>query len=96
MVSSGTYTGDGSASRTVTGTGFDPTIVFVRPLTGGAGMQATHRTVSMPPGMSLPFGDAPAVSGGITGFATNGFTIGGDPSVNQAGVGYSWLAAKAP
>jgi hypothetical protein len=94
-VLSGTYTGDGTAGRPITGLGFRPDVVIIK---GDAAQDPVWRTSTM-------FGDATKPAGGdtsaplapnlIQSLDGNGFTIGSSAAVNGAATTYSWVAFEA-
>jgi hypothetical protein len=85
----GSYTGNGATSRTIT-TSFDPSAVWVK------GQNATRsglvRTSTMAANEAYGLGDTGAVTGQITGFATNSFTVSNHANVNTSAVIYHWVA----
>ncbi|MCS7002746.1 MAG: hypothetical protein NZ518_07855, partial [Dehalococcoidia bacterium] len=86
----GTYTGNGVAGRAVTGVGFTPDLVIVLP--GGA-EQAVYRTSTMGGSNSANFETSTSTSW-ITGFTSDGFTVGSGSSVNANGQTYHYLAVR--
>ncbi len=89
-VNSGRYTGNGAASRAITGAGFQPEIVIIK---GDNTESAVIRTATMPAGTSKQLAqDQPMIVNRILGFAADGFNIGNDADVNASGVEYAWVA----
>ncbi|MBL9181935.1 MAG: cadherin-like beta sandwich domain-containing protein [Verrucomicrobiaceae bacterium] len=94
---SGSYTGNGS-SQNITTVGFQPDIVIIKdeiaPAAGtSAGMQIRTSTMSF----TKHFGQTAAGSTStnrITGFLSNGFSVGSDSTVNATGIKYNYLAIK--
>lgn len=86
----GTYTGTGAA-RTITGVGFQPDIV----LTKTDGQVAILKTSSMAGTLSMPVITTAGNTTGITGFASDGFTLGTSSSANGNGSTFHYLALKA-
>ena len=87
---SGTYVGDGTSSRGITGLGFAPGLVIVK---GDNTQEAMARTQQMPAGMSkrLLSGN-PLIAACVTSSDPDGFTVGLDARVNSAGISYYWVA----
>jgi len=88
----GSYIGDGSDNRPISGIGFQPSFVHVQNATVGAGgTVATFRTSTMS-------GDSSAVHAGILAvnkiqaFLADGFQIGTHAQVNAQGSTYHYLA----
>ncbi|MGQ0721389.1 MAG: DNRLRE domain-containing protein [Candidatus Eiseniibacteriota bacterium] len=91
-VATGTYVGDGSTSRSITGLGFAPDLVLVK---GDHGLQATARSSTMPAGLSKPLGTSDAlVSSRVVSLDANGFTIDADSEVNEPGTDFHWTAFR--
>jgi hypothetical protein len=86
-MSVGSYTGNGAASRTISGAGFQPELAFVM---SAAGNQATQRYSGMT--RSFPFGTGTGSTTAITGFAANGFTVGNSAETNTNGTTYHYVA----
>jgi len=85
----GTYTGDGTASRAISGLPFQPSVVFIK---GGSNiMQVTNSSMGANKTKAITGGTATA-SGRIISLDTNGFTIGSDASVNSNGTVYYYTA----
>ncbi|MGN6546252.1 MAG: DUF4347 domain-containing protein, partial [Aureliella sp.] len=90
LVISGTYTGNATDNRAITGLGFRPEAVL---LLTDAAQKGVLRTASMS-------GDASKVLASTTGLTANliqsldgdGFTIGSDALVNSNTVTYHWIA----
>lgn len=89
----GVYTGDGAATHSVTGLGFQPDLVIVKAVFDRHGL---CRTSAMPAGLSKKLGDNKVLDvNRITSLDLDGFTVGGDDDVNKAGEEYYWVAMKA-
>ena len=91
QVATGTYTGNGSDDRAITGVGFQPDMVLVR--LGDTGQYSSLRTSAM------SAGDAIAIVGGtytdgIQSLDADGFTIGTHARVNTSAATYHWLAVR--
>jgi uncharacterized repeat protein (TIGR01451 family) len=86
---SGSYTGNGSASRAITGLGLRPDVVIVKG--DSSSVRAVVRTATM--GLSKEMtGTATAASGYVLSLDPDGFTVGNSARVNQSGVAYYWIA----
>ncbi len=93
FMTTGHYVGDGSSSRAISGLGFQPDIVFVK---GAAAERAVARITPMPPGLAKDLADSRALkSACILSLDADGFTLGSEVSVNEAGVEFYWVAMKA-
>ncbi|HEX9189234.1 MAG TPA: hypothetical protein VGB87_19305 [Vicinamibacteria bacterium] len=86
---SGSYTGNGNASRAITGVGFRPDVVIVKG--NAASVRAVVRTATMAQTKEMT-GEAFALSGIVLSLDADGFTVSGNPRVNQAGIEYDWIA----
>ncbi len=75
----GSYTGDGSDGRSITGVGFQPALVFMKQ--DGAG-QAVWSSISHPEGDSSFFGEIEDRPDIIRAFEADGFQLSSDPLVN--------------
>jgi hypothetical protein len=81
----GSYTGDGTDNRNITGIGFQPSYTLVRAesassLTPRAGVQ---RFASLSGDSSFPFGAVAASSNLVQALSSDGFQVGSDPAVNE-------------
>ena len=88
-VASGRYVGDGSASRAIAGVGFRPDVVIVKGDSGS--VRAVVRTATMASSKEMT-GAAAATAGYVLSLDADGFTVGSNARVNQAGVAYYWIA----
>jgi hypothetical protein len=95
-VASGTYTGNGTDNRAITGVGFTPDVVIVKS-DDNAGV-TVMRTATMVGDNAKPLTGATALTANlIQSLDSNGFTIGGGGGsnpVNKNGSGYHWTAFK--
>jgi len=90
QVATGSYTGNGLMARPITGVGFQPAVVIVK---GNLAESAVVRTSSMPFGWSKQLSqEIGLIANRIQVLESDGFRIGTDPDVNQAGVEYQWIA----
>jgi len=93
QVLSGSYTGNATDARAITGVGFAPDLVIVK---GNTAQTGVFRTSTM-------IGDASKPATGLTALTANlvetltadGFTIGTDARVNSSAVVYQWIAFSA-
>ena len=92
---SGSYTGDGTDSRGITGVGFQPDVVFV--LNENSNDDGVARTNTMTGDVSDSLEDdaSPFASNLIESLDTGGFTVGSDNRVNRSGETTHWFAVKA-
>ncbi|MDX2475085.1 MAG: hypothetical protein QNL91_15425, partial [Candidatus Krumholzibacteria bacterium] len=92
-VVSGSYTGDGSTNRPITGLGFRPAVVIVK---GDLAETGVIRTDIYQPGNSKQM-CAPAmeITDGIMDFTADGFTVDQGVEVNSTGVVYHWVALSS-
>ncbi|MGO8838103.1 MAG: beta strand repeat-containing protein [Limisphaerales bacterium] len=90
---SGSYTGNGTDNRAITGLGFQPDVVIVKSASTNA---AVIRTSTMSGDNTKEMvGATGLVANRIQSLDTNGFTVGTDAEVNSSGVAYYWTAFKA-
>jgi uncharacterized repeat protein (TIGR01451 family) len=88
-VTSGSYVGNGSANRAITGLGFRPDVVVVK--ADSSLVRAVVRTATM--GLSKEMtGAAAAATGYVLSLDADGFTVGNNSRVNQSGLTYYWIA----
>ncbi len=87
---SGTYTGDGELTRSITGLGFTPTLVMIK------SESATYcylKTAEMPEGYSIKPADNKGLeTRRIESLDADGFTVGDNNDVNESGTVYYWSA----
>jgi len=95
-VAYGTYTGNGSDNRSITGVGFQPTYVLIA---NAGSVDGANRYASESGDESFQVRDYdpgstnwPVVTNRIQGFEADGFQVGTDDSVNSNGVVYYWMA----
>lgn len=92
----GTYTGNGSDNRAITGLGFSPAMVTIKHDGTSRGRWQTPAADAVGD-VTLPFdGLAPSsATGQIKSLDADGFTLGTDAAVNQSSAVYHWFAFKA-
>jgi hypothetical protein len=86
----GTYTGDGAASRAITGLAFSPDYVMVLAANGNATVQR-----AAPVAATYRFDQAAASANSILSLNAAGFTVGNHGQVNQNGIAYHYVAWNA-
>ncbi len=89
----GTYVGDDSDNRDITGVGFQPDYVWIK--RSSSDSKAVHRTSSLAGDASLRFEGIPNGSDEIQKFLPDGFQVGSSPFVNLDGDDIYWVAFKA-
>lgn len=87
VIDVGTYTGNGSSSRAITGAGFSPDYVAVVPT---AAQAPVERFTGM--SASFRFDSGAGSSNGIRSLDSNGFTVGNNAAVNASGATFSYIA----
>ncbi|MBI1886016.1 MAG: hypothetical protein HYS09_06865 [Chloroflexi bacterium] len=88
----GTYTGDGTDNRAITGAGFQPDVVIIK---GNTAQVAVIRTSTMTGDNAKPMAGASGLTADlIQSLDANGFTIGTDARVNGNTINYYWVAFK--
>lgn len=91
-VATGTYEGDDSGGRQITGVGFRPDFVIVK---GNLGKFGVGKSATMSAGLSKEMdGELPAQTDMIVSLDDDGFTIGSCDAVNHANDDYYWIALK--
>lgn len=92
LVASGSYAGNGTGGRSITGVGFQPDLVIVK---GGAN-RAVCKTANMgatsAKNMTGSAGSYNTTT--ITAIGSDGFTVTSDALVNASGTTYYWLAIQ--
>jgi len=91
-VLSGSYTGDGSDNRVITGLGFTPDVVIIK---GDTTQNGVLRTYTMTGDFTKDLIDGTISSNRVQSLDAEGFTIGTDARVNSNGVTYHWIAWAA-
>ena len=93
LVQTGFYVGNGADDRPITGVGFRPDLVIVKAVNSG---EPVLRTSTMTGDASKGAeAGAPLAVNVIQGLDADGFTVGTDNRVNQAGVTFHWIAFRA-
>jgi hypothetical protein len=93
-VASGTYTGDGTGPRSITGVGFQPDAVIVKS-DDNSGV-AEMRTSTMTGDNTKPLSGGTVLTAGlIQSLDSNGFTVGSANPVNRSARNYTWVAFKS-
>ena len=92
-VVSGSYEGNGTDNRSITGVGFQPDVVIIK---GDTNKVAVCRTSTMIGDQTKPMVGSNALADNrIQSLDTDGFTIGTHGSVNSNNKDYYWVAFKA-
>ncbi|MGD8412967.1 MAG: DNRLRE domain-containing protein, partial [Candidatus Latescibacterota bacterium] len=92
-MATGSYAGDGNGTRSITGTGFQPDVVFLQ---GNDGEPTTVKTASMPGTISKELGlPSTPYSNVLTSLDPDGFTVSPDGWMNGAGSNYYWIAFQS-
>ena len=92
-VITGSYTGNGTDNRNITGIGFQPDVVLIKARTNQIGAM---RTSSMTGDVSKDMTGATTMGANlIQSLLSDGFQIGTDASVNTNGVVYDYIVFKA-
>ena len=90
-ISLGTYIGDGSDDRSISGASFRPEWV----ITIGDGQQAWFRPGGVSGDLSYKINNPGGAVNRIQDFTSDGFQIGSHNNVNDAGVSFHYIAFKA-
>lgn len=91
-ITTGTYTGDGNFSQTITGLGLDPDLVLLLPHDAA---RCRMRTTEMPAGWSVPMDDGEAKPNHLVEFVPDGFVVGSDPGSNGLDKTFGYVAFAA-
>ena len=93
-ISTSSYTGNGSSSRSITGLGFQPDYVIVHANDTSTARAGVHRPTAVGGTSSLNFNAASNISNGITGLQSDGFLVGSNSATNANGIAYDYVAFK--
>ena len=93
-VATGTYAGDGTDNRAITGVGFQPDVLVVTRDTSGEVAVVRSSTMTGDATKLLVGGNA-LLTNRIQSLDLDGFTIGTNGAINTSGVTYRWIAFKA-
>lgn len=88
----GSYTGNGSDARAITGVGFAPQLVFVKNV---GGVQGGAKTTSLAGDATYCMLSGAPATNRIESLDADGFTIGTDSVVNTNTTGYYYFAVKS-
>lgn len=86
----GTFTGDGTSNKAITGLGFAPTGVFVIPLTGSN--PSFFKGINFATGDAHKFSDNTTDTAAIDTLDSDGFTV--DANANVNGIVYQYIAIR--
>ena len=92
LVDIGSYTGNGTAGRAVTGVGFAPDLTLVRSSSTSTSRAGVWRPSALAGSTSLRFNAAANDSTAITALGSDGFQVGTSADVNANANPYSYLA----
>nr|MDJ0928761.1 DUF4347 domain-containing protein [Gammaproteobacteria bacterium] len=94
QMQTGSYVGDGTDARGITGLGFQPDFIIIKSESGA--YSTVVRTSSMVGDATKPLvGGSPVFANGIESLDADGFTLGTDGRVNAGGETYHWTAFSA-
>ena len=91
-IDTGTYTGNATDNRDVTGVGFKPDYLIVRANDTANSRKQNHKPLAQLGGKASFFRSEAEYLTGIKALQTEGFKLGTDGSVNASGVTYHYLA----
>jgi hypothetical protein len=86
-ISVSSYTGNGAATRTITGLGYSPEAVMVF---GATAVAPTLRLSGMTSGFAFDTGTG--IANSVTALGADGFTVGNSTSTNTNGVAYHYVS----
>ncbi len=89
----GSYVGDGTDNRDISGIGFQPDYIWIK--RGDEGSKGVHRPSSLTGDSTLRFEGVPNGSGEIKALLPDGFQVGDSIGVNADGDTYNYVAWKA-
>jgi len=94
QMQTGSYVGDGTDDRTITGLGFQPELLILKDNTNVGNNGSIFKTASMAAELSLVIAetDGNLTTNHIQSLDTDGFTVGNDNDVNSANVMYWYVA----
>ncbi|MDX6582240.1 MAG: hypothetical protein QOI10_1424 [Solirubrobacterales bacterium] len=96
FVKTGSYTGNNTAARSITGVGFVPEFVLVRSSSTTTARAGAWRPAAVASTTSLDFAAVANQTTAITALQTDGFQLGTHVNVNASSNGYSYLALNDP
>jgi hypothetical protein len=89
------YTGNGAASRSIAGVGFQPDYAIVRAFnTSGTQREGVHKATAVPDPGSGFFTATAGITTGITALQSDGFQVGNNANVNNNTTPYAYVAFK--
>jgi hypothetical protein len=92
----GSYTGNGSDNRNITGVGFQPEYVLVQRSATGYNTSQHPNSIGAATDSTLFFDNQAAVPNHIQALQADGFQLGSHTNVNENGGTYSYVAWKRP
>lgn len=94
-IDTSSYTGNGAASRSITGVGFEPDYAIVRAFnTSGAQREGVQKSTAVPDPFSGPFTGTAGINNGITALQADGFQLDNNANVNNNTTPYAYVAFK--
>lgn len=95
LMRQGSYTGNGTDNRNITGLGFQPSYAIVKSSTTGAICdRGLHRPSSLAGGNAQYFSNVANLGNAIQALQVDGFQVGTDCRVNTNANPYYWMAFK--
>ncbi len=94
IVEIGSYTGNDTDDRNITGVGLTPAYVQLRANNTGNSRSALHRPSTLTGDATMRFDDASNQSNRIQALQVDGFQVGDNNTVNDDGIAYHYLAVK--
>lgn len=91
----GSYTGNATDNRSITGVGFQPEYVIVRPSSANSTVQHSN-AMGASTDQSERFWASVGLTNAIQSLDADGFQVGTDATVNGSGNTYHWMAWKRP
>lgn len=91
----GSYAGDATDNRGITGVGFQPEYVIVRPSSANSTVQHSS-AMGASTDRSQRFWASAGLTNSIQALEADGFEVGTDATVNGSGNTYHWMAWKRP
>lgn len=90
QIATGSYTGDGTDDRNITGVGFQPELVWLKD--SSVTNNARFKPASLPSDKTSQFGPAGNIANVIQALQSDGFQVGSAASANASSSTYRWVA----
>jgi hypothetical protein len=94
VIDTGTYTGNATNDRSITGVGFQPNYLMVRANDAATNRKTSQKFLAQADPNASYFSATAAYATGIKALESDGFKLGTDGSVNASGITYHYLAFK--